>query len=86
LKAVEDQGLGYLQLKTMARTSLQFAFVSGGSLWSDRVGFVPAAQCTGDVAAMILTSSACQQYIAGSEKAKLQWQLEEEFRAFERAW
>jgi hypothetical protein len=83
LKAVEDQGLGYLQLKAMARTSLEFAFIPGGSLWSDRTGFVPAAQCTGDVAAMNLTSSACQQYIAGSEKAKLQWQLEEQFKSFE---
>lgn len=27
LKAAEDQGLGYLQLKTMARNSLQYAFI-----------------------------------------------------------
>jgi hypothetical protein len=47
LKAVQDQGLGYLQLKAMARNSLQYAF------------------------------------IAGSEKAKLQKQLEADFKAFE---
>jgi adenosine deaminase len=84
LKAVEDQGLGYLQLKTMARNSLQFAFIAGGSLWSDGRKFVPVAQCAQDVAVMKLTSDACRQYVAGSEKAKLQWKLEEEFRAFER--
>jgi hypothetical protein len=29
-------------------------------------------------------SSGCQQYLASSEKARLQWQLEEAFRQFER--
>jgi adenosine deaminase len=28
LRAVQDQGLGYLQLKMMARNSLQYAFIS----------------------------------------------------------
>ena len=35
LKAAQDQGLGYVQLKTMARNSLQYAFIAGGSLWND---------------------------------------------------
>ena len=84
LKAAEDQGLGYLQLKTMARNSLQYAFISGASLWSDAKGFIPIAQCASDMTAMKLSSSGCRQYVTGSEKAKLQWKLEEEFRAFER--
>ena len=83
LKAAADQGLGYLQLKTMARTSLQFAFISGGSLWSDPHKFTPVAQCITDVATLKLTSADCQQFLAGSEKAKLQWKLEEQLRAFE---
>ena len=84
LKAAEDQGLGYLQLKTMARNSLQYAFISGASLWSDAKRFIPIAQCASDMTAMKLSSSGCRQYVTGSEKAKLQWKLEEEFRAFER--
>jgi adenosine deaminase len=84
LKAVEDQGLGYLQLKTMTRNSLQFAFIAGGSLWSDAHRFVAVPQCARDLAMMKLGSSGCRQYVAGSEKAKLQWKLEEEFRVFER--
>ena len=83
LKAVEDHGLGYLQLKTMARTSLQFAFISGGSLWSDARKFTPVAQCGRDIAALTLTSTDCQQFMAGSEKARLQWKLEEQFKTFE---
>jgi len=86
LKATVDQGLGYLQLKTMARNSLQYAFIAGGSLWSDGRKFVAVPQCRQDLAMMKLGSSGCRQYVAGSEKAKLQWKLEEEFRAFEREW
>jgi adenosine deaminase len=86
LKAAEDQGLGYRQLKTMARNSLEYAFISGSSLWSDAKGFIPVAQCRSEVVTMKLNSGACRQYVEGSEKAKLQWQLETQFRMFERQW
>jgi hypothetical protein len=84
LKAAEEQALGYLQLKTMARNSLQYAFIAGESLWRDGRKIVPVAQCARDVADMKLTSSGCRQFLAGNEKAKLQWQLEQDFNAFER--
>lgn len=84
LRGVQDQGLGYAQLKTMARNSLQYAFISGGSLWDDPRKFSPVAQCAKDVAVMKLSSSGCRQFIGGSEKAKLQWQLEADLMAFER--
>src|ERR1044071_4259616 len=86
LKAAEDQGLGYIQLKTMARTSLQYAFIAGESLWSDSRKFLPATQWAHDVEEMKLTSNTCRQFLTGSEKAKLQWQLEQDFTAFEREW
>src|SRR5437660_607345 len=86
LRAAEDQGLGYLQLKTMVRNSIQYAFISGSSLWSDAKKFVPVAQRASDVAARKLSSSGCRQFVEGSDKAKLQWKLEEEFREFERGW
>ncbi len=84
LKAALDQGLGYVQLKTMARNSLEYAFIGGGSLWNGRKGgFVPVSQCTEDVLVRKLISNSCRDYIAGSEKAKLQLQLEENFKTFE---
>jgi hypothetical protein len=86
LKAAEDQGLGYLQLKTMARNSLQYAFIAGESLWSDGRKFVPVVQCARDVEDMKLTSNTCRQFLAGSEKGRLQWQLEQDSNAFEREW
>ncbi len=85
LKAAQDQGIGYAQLKTMARNSIQYAFISGGSLWGDARTFAPVVQCAEDVPLMKLSSRACRQFIDSSEKAKLQWQLEADFRAFERA-
>jgi len=86
LKAAEDQGLGYLQLKTLARNSLQYAFIAGESLWSDGRKFVPVAQCTRDVAEMKVNSNSCRQFLNSNEKARLQWQLEQDLNAFEREW
>jgi len=86
LKAAQEQGLGYSQLKMMARNSLQYAFIGGGSLWSDSHKFVPVTRCAQDVALMKLTSSGCRQYLDGNERAKLQWQLEQDFKTFERAY
>ena len=86
LRAAQDQGLSYLTLKTMSRNSLEYAFIAGGSLWSDGRRFVSVTQCRQDIPAMKLTSTACRQYVDGSEKAKLQWKLEEEFKEFERFW
>ncbi|MBC8030249.1 MAG: adenosine deaminase [Pyrinomonadaceae bacterium] len=80
LKAAQEQGLGYVQLKTMARNSLQYAFIGGGSLWKDSRKFVPVNQCAQ------LISPSCRQYVTGSEKARLQWQLEEDFKTFERGY
>jgi adenosine deaminase len=84
LKAAQEQGLGYVQLKTMARNSLQYAFIGGGSLWKDARKFVLVAQCAQDVAVMKLSSPGCRKYLDASEKARLQWKLEEDFRSFER--
>jgi hypothetical protein len=72
-----------LQLKTMSRTSLQYAFLSGDSLWADARKFVPVSQCAKDISMTKELSSGCKRYLATSEKARLQWKLEEEFKSFE---
>jgi len=86
LKAAEEQSLGYLQLKAMARNSLHYAFIAGESLWDDGRKFVPVTQCARDVQEMKLTSNSCRQFLASNEKARLQWQLEQDFNGFERQW
>jgi hypothetical protein len=86
LKAAEEQGLGYVQLKTLARNSLQYAFIAGDSLWSDGRKLTPVVQCARDITDMKLASTSCRQFLDGSEKARLQWQLEQDFNTFERGW
>jgi len=86
LRAAEDQGLDYTQLKTIARSSLEYAFIGGSSFWGDASVFVPVAQCRPDFAAMKLSSLPCRQFVDNSVKARLQWRLEEQFRAFEKQW
>jgi hypothetical protein len=83
LKAAEEQGLGYVQLKTMARNSLQYAFLPGASLWRDARRFIPVPQCARNLPGTTTLSNACREYLASSEKARLQWKLEEDFRTFE---
>jgi hypothetical protein len=83
LRAAEEHGLKYGQLKAMARHSLQYAFLPGASLWADARRFISNAQCAKDLPAGRSTSSSCKQFLANSEKARLQWKLEEEFKSFE---
>ncbi len=86
LRGVEDQKLSYIELKRMARTSLEHAFISGASLWSDGKTFAPVKQCAG-LQAPATPTSACQSFLNGSDKARLQWQLEQQFSEFEgRKW
>jgi adenosine deaminase len=78
LKAVEDQQLDYPQLKKMARASLEHSFIEGASLWQNEKNFELNSQCQTNAWPQ------CQQFIQRSEKAWLQWQLEEAFVRFER--
>ena len=84
LKAAQEQELGYVHLKVMARNSLQYSFLPGVSLWSDARKFVAASQCRSDLQIMTVASDGCRQLLAGSEKARLQWKLEEDLKAFEK--
>jgi adenosine deaminase len=83
LKGVTEQNLSYLQLKTMARNSLQYAFLSGESLWVDHKKFIPVSQCARDVGTRNSPSKSCQGFLSANEKADLQWGLETDFKVFE---
>lgn len=84
LKASLEDHLGYPELRNIARNSLEYAFVPGKSLWVNAAKFVPVRQCARDVRAGRLLSDFCQDYLESNRKAKLEWQLEAEFRAFEK--
>jgi adenosine deaminase len=82
-KAVMDQGLGYLQLKRMARNSLEYAFIEGASLWKDRKFIQTVSACARDNPAANQTSSPCRRFLAENVKARLQWGLEKDLADFE---
>lgn len=78
VRAVREQGLRYPDLKRLARASLNYAFISGASLWKgDKVGAI-VTPC-----AASLESSTCESFLANSEKARLQVNLEKSFVKFE---
>jgi hypothetical protein len=82
LRAVETQRLSYVDLKRMARQSLEHSFIPGESLWQGGIRKVSA--CASDQPKIENASPACQKFLEGSDKARVQWKLEEEFKQFER--
>ena len=82
LRGALDQELSYGQLKKMVRTSLEHAFISGASLWSDAGNFTPVKACASDVGGAA-PSAGCQAFLSANEKANLQWMLESQLNAFE---
>jgi len=85
LRAIESYRLSYVDLKRMARQSLEHSFLPGQSLWTDtKLVFRVAPACAGDAAAPDKPSAACEQFLASSERARMQWKLESEFAKFEK--
>ena len=85
LRGALDQGLTYSQLKNMARTSLQHAFVAGESLWRDEQ-FVRVKQCAADKPLEKVATKSCEDYLSTNAKANLEWKLEEQLASFETKW
>jgi adenosine deaminase len=84
VRAAMEYGLGYLDLKTMARTSLEHSFLPGESLWAKPDDFTRMkAACVGQTAGTELPNAKCQALLKSSERAVEQWELERRFAAFE---
>jgi adenosine deaminase len=79
MKAALDQGLGYSDLKRMAKASLEHSFLPGASLWDGG----REVACGDSDAARNTVSESCNRFLLGSEKARLQWREEAEFERFE---
>ena len=84
VRAALDYGLSYQDLKQLARTGMEHAFLPGESLWAAPDDFTaPAAACKAQTLGAEKPTSACKAFLEGSEKAAAQWELERRFRAFE---
>ena len=77
VRAVREQGLGYAELKRIARAGIRYSFAPGQSLWADPASLAPVAACRD------LAAPDCVRFLAGNEKARLEADLEQRFAAFE---
>ncbi|MER5634708.1 adenosine deaminase family protein [Streptomyces nitrosporeus] len=79
-RAARTYGLGYPELKDLARASLEYSFLPGRSLWRDdpvRSGFRVVGECQDP------HSARCARLLANSPKARLEWRQERSFQSFE---
>jgi adenosine deaminase len=86
VKGAEEQNLTYIDLKQMARTSFEHAFLPGESLWAAPDNFTrrkPA--CAAPITVTSQPTPTCAALLKSSEKAAEQWELEHRFAVFEAA-
>lgn len=84
--AVEQFGLDYTTLKTLARNSLAYSFLPGKGLWKDRSYSTIITECRDQQLGIINPTLSCKNFLNKNEKAKIQWDLEHRFRLFEQAY
>ena len=82
--AATEYDLDYRDLKTLARASLEHAFLPGRSLWRAPDAYRPAAACAHDVVGVARLTRRCRALVGSSSKAAVQWEQEARFNAFER--
>ncbi len=82
-RAVLTYGLSYGQLKTLARNSLEYAFLPGDSLWAAAAPYRVAPACAGVALGSASPPAPCSALLKASAKAAMQWRLEGEFKTFE---
>ena len=79
-----EYGFGYLDLKAMARTSIEHSFLPGESLWEKPDLFTRVKPvCAGQGAGVGSPTADCLSLLRSSEKAAQQWELERRFAVFE---
>ena len=84
VRAADELHLNYLDLKRMARTSLEHSFLPGESFWRTRDVFTqPVSACGVRSNTEAGESKACAAFLKANPRAAEQWGLEKRFLAFE---
>jgi hypothetical protein len=78
VRAVTTYHLSYETLKELSRNSLEYAFLSGPSLWRSVAPYHAVAVCADD-----LQAPDCVAYLNASAKARVQASLETAYSVFE---
>ena len=83
-RAVLDFGLGYVDLKQMARTGIAHTFLPGPDLWQTPDTFTRTVPpCSNQPLGADSPSPTCLAFLKASPHARQQWELEHRFRLFE---
>jgi len=77
MRYFRDYDITYSELRYASRNSLTYSFLPGTSIWED-------ASCRDLIASGGILAGSCQSFVAASEKAQLQWELEQRLQTFER--
>jgi adenosine deaminase len=85
VRAAREFHLNYRQILALSRNALAYGFLPGADLWADIGKFTPVAPCAADRLGDDRPSTACGNFLAASEKARLQWKLEAALARFEAA-
>ena len=80
VRAVTTYHLSYQSLKELSRSSIEYAFLPGPSLWRSVVPYRPREVCAED-----LQAPDCVAFLDTSAKARVQASLETAYRVFEAA-
>jgi adenosine deaminase len=85
VRAALDYNLTYNNMKKLARTGMEHDFLPGASLWALPDDFeAPVKVCQGQTLGGDTSTVACKAFLAESEKATAEWELERRFLAFEK--
>ncbi len=76
LRALRVYPITYAQLKGIVRNGLEYSFLQGTSLWNDGSYSKKTAACS-------TSGPRCDDFLKTSEKARVQWKLEQDFARFE---
>lgn len=82
MRAVLAYHLDYPTLVQLSRTGLEYGFMPGQSLWAGHHLGQAVSACSGMVPGGS-AAPACERFLKDNMKARLQWQLEARFQAFE---
>ncbi len=83
-RAATEFHLGYLDLKNMARASLEHAFLPGSSLWESPDSFSRSKfACRAQPLGAEVPTHECAEFLQANPKAAEQWRLEHRYLIFE---
>ena len=81
-RAVRTYDLHYSDVVALSRNALSYSFLPGRSLWAHPQSYQPVSECAGHFPGISEPDKVCAEFLAGSEKAGKQWQLEKNLALF----